>query len=139
MKTASLTTFAGAALLTLAACGVSPDATYRSAEDLASALDSEGFRCEPASEPATIADGYGEEIQCDTGMGVSNWEDDLPDHAQDPGLLFLIGGQMTGKHYVLHDTWAISVDRASHAEAIQEVFGGELVEPDREMMDLIGQ
>lgn len=117
--------------------GVTPDDDYRSASSLASALDSEGFRCDPVGEPAVIADGYGEEIHCHTGMGVSVWEDDLPDHAQDPSILFILGGSVTGIHYVVHDTWAVSVEREAQADAIQEVFGGQIVGPNQELMDLI--
>lgn len=130
------TALAGIALIATS-CGVTPDDTYSDAESLASALDSEGFRCDPIAEPTTIADGYGDEIQCDTGMAVSVWEEDMPDHAEDPGAMFALGGQMTGRHYVLHDTWAVVVDREQQAEAISEVFGGELVGPNRDLMDIL--
>lgn len=131
------TALAGAALLALTACGVTPDDTYSDAESLASALDSEGFRCDPVGEPITIADGYGNEVQCHTDMSVSVWDAELPEHAEDPGLMFALGGQMTGRHYVLHDTWAVAVARDGQAEAISEIFGGELVGPNRDLMDIL--
>ncbi|WP_147107225.1 hypothetical protein [Nesterenkonia populi] len=116
---------------------VTADDTYSDAEDLASSLDSEGFLCELDGDTRPIADGYGDELTCHTGMNVAVWDEELPDHAEDPTILIALGGQMTGAHHVLGENWAVTMDRESQAEAIQDIFGGETIGPNRELMDLI--
>lgn len=124
---------AGSAIALLSACGgVQPDAHYDSAESLRSAMDSEGYRCtEVVTTP--VAEGYGEELSCEEGHSIVTWEDELPDYVRDPGMTFAMGG-LTGRHYLLGDTWVIATDNGDMLDEMQEPFGGQRVEPNEDMM-----
>lgn len=104
--------------------GVEPDDQYRSASDLASTLDSEGFRCtEVGSE--VLDNGYAEEVSCAEGLRVAVWENSLPEYAD--GVSHYSGAisLLTNDHLLRSDTWII---RSSNPDLIREIapkFGGD--------------
>lgn len=134
----ALAPIAAVSVLALTGCGgVEPDDHYDTAEDLRSALESEDYRCtEDRTESA--AEGYAEELYCEEGMWIAVWEADLPDYVDDPALTFQLGGQLTGDHHLVSDTWAVVSENADLITEIQETFGGEVVGPNEELMDTMG-
>lgn len=113
-----------AALLAIAGCGgVTADDRYGSAEDLQSALESEGFRCS-TEESFDLFEGYGEEVRCTSGMSVVVWDQDMPEYADDVSMLRL-GASLGGREYLGSENWMIIHDNSQMLDEIQEVFGGE--------------
>lgn len=106
--------------------GVSKDAHYRSADSLRGALESEGFRC-TNPESNSLADGYGEEINCEDGLRIITWEEDMPGYVEDPTLLASMQ-TITGRHVLMSATWSISSANEELILTMQETFGGEYSE-----------
>lgn len=106
--------------------GVTKDAHYRSADALRGALESEGFRCS-SPESNSLADGYGEEINCEDGLRIITWEEDIPHYAEDPTPIASLQ-TITDRHVLMSDTWSISSTNRELILTVQETFGGEYSE-----------
>lgn len=133
----ALAPIAAVSVLALTGCGgIEPDAHYDSAEGLRSALESEDYQCtEGATQP--IPGGHGEEMTCQEGLSIVTWEEDLPDYVDDPAATFHLGGQLTGDHLLISDTWVLISENDEMIADIQETFGGEVVGPNEELMDIM--
>lgn len=123
------------AALAITACGVSPDDTYNSVENLQSALESEGFRCD-SDEITTFDEGYAEEITCSDSLTIAVWEGDYPDYVSGPDT-FAMGYTMFSRGHVLKtDTWVIFSTNTDLIREIAPVFGGDYYGRDEELQDL---
>lgn len=124
-----------AGLLAVTACGgVESDGHYESADELRSAMESEGYRCaESRTDP--VLEGHGEEMQCEEGHSVVVWEADLPEYVDDPTALFAVG--LTERHYLTNETWAVVSGNGEMLDDMQETFGGNRVEPNEDLLELL--
>lgn len=108
----------------VSACGdSSEDTTFDSVDDLASAIESEGFEC---SETLNTNHGQAEVIRCSEGHSLVVWGEDFEPEEMDPGVAAeeLGEGESPFEH-LRGGNWHIASLDADMLDDLESELGGE--------------